>query len=107
MMKVSILDVSIYGLSTGIGPGLVQCKPRALNSGRTSGPTKTLSMSIKMSSSHVAPLEAPLPLIGLRHEVILLEMVRDLDETLAVSTKCHLLDLVLIDIPSAGPASSA
>lgn len=56
-------------------------------------------MFIKMSSSHAAPLEAPFPQIGLRCEVILLETVRDLDETLAVSTKRHLQDLVSIDIP--------
>ena len=55
-------------------------------------------MSIKMSSSRTAPLEAPLPLTDLCREVVLLEMVRNSDEALAISTKCRLLDLVLIDM---------
>jgi len=52
-----------------------------------------------MSSSLTSPLEAPLPLIGLCHEVVPLEVVQDSDKALAISTDCDLLDLVSMGIP--------
>ena len=69
------------------------------NSSRTSGPTRPSSMSMRISSSCTAPLEAPLPLTNLRREVAPLEIVWDSDETLAVSTDHHLLDRVSIGMP--------
>ena len=48
-------------------------------------------MFMMRSSTHISPPEAPFPLIGLCYEETLLEVVLDLEEMLAVSTKhCHL-----------------
>lgn len=76
MQKVSVLDVSIYGLSIGVDPFLVQWKPQSqtmppsVKLRQDLVPIKTSYMSMRMSSSRASPPKAPLPLTNLHHEVI-------------------------------------
>ena len=67
---------------------------------------KSASMSMKRSSTRVAPLEGPLPVANLHCEEALLEIVWDSEEMLAVSTKHRLLNWVSIRIPPVGLVSS-
>ena len=59
-----------------------------------------------MSSAHISPPKAPLPLTDLCREEAPLETVQDSEETLAVSIERCLLDGVSIDISPACPVSS-
>ena len=89
MLKVSVSDASVHGSNTSIGLSLTGWEPRLQtappNSSRTSSLEKSASMSMTISSTHTSSLKAPLPLADLRRKVAPLEIVWDLEETLAVS----------------------
>ena len=97
MAQVQASTLACCGWNCGLKPRL-----RMPNFGRTSGPRKSSFISIRMSSARIFPLEAPLPLVGLRREEAPLETVQDSKKTLAVLTKHCLLDRVSISIPPVG-----
>ena len=105
MLKVSVLDTSIYGLSTGVDPDLVRWKvqfqtvPPSIKLRQDLRPNKDLIYVKKdVIISHLS-FGGPLPLTDLHREVALLETVQDLDKALAISMERSLLDLVSIGIP--------
>ena len=103
-LKVSVSDTTIYSSSKSISSGLawwehgLKLRLWAPKSNKTSSQEKTASMSMRTTLAHVFPLEALLHKAGLRHEEAPQEIVRDSEETLAVSTEHRLLDRVSIRI---------
>ena len=105
LLKVSVLDASIYGLSASVSPSLMWWKPRlqimpsSAKLQQDLGPRKVIIYVYEDVFGLHRSSRGPLPLTSLRCEVAPLETVWDSDETLVVSMKHRLLDCVSMGIP--------
>ena len=106
LIPPSIAPVRALALAWRGGNLDLKLRLQAPKSGKTSSLEKLASMSMRRSLARVAPLKAPLLVTGPCRKEAPLEIVRDSEETLVISTERRLLDWVSIRILSASLLSS-